>query len=382
MDINETFFVKCVKAAISGRQITEIPQGIDFKKLYSLCASHSMSVAVFYAINSIKHLVPYNFYNALQQSAERHVIRDIQIESDSEIVINAFEKNGLRFMPLKGFHLKKLYPKSEMRYTSDCDILVDVKQIKKVRDVAKSLGLNVKRYDEHHDIVYFDSTKSIFELHKMLFVGGLGEYFGIGFEKATVKSGYKFYYELSPEDFYMTFLAHSAYHFAEGGGVGIRHLSDIYVYRKHYQLDEVYLAEEFSKCGLREFQIQFEKLEKYFFEDGEADEFTIQLAEYVLSSTVLGNINKKSASEVSASDTKSKALLKVIFPSVSSMKFSYPILNKAIVLLPIFYIVRWFRVLFKTPDRLSRIQKIKSVKDEEVKQVNEIRKGLGINNLV
>ena len=381
MNITEKFFIECVKAGINDRQITEIPQGIDFKALYNLCISHSVSVIVFYAIIGIKDMLPQMFYNALKVSAEKHVMKDIQINADSEAVLNAFEMNGVKFMPLKGYRLKKLYPKTEMRYTADCDILIDVKQLKKVREVVKSLGLEIKRYDEHHDIVYFNSTKSVFELHKMLFVGDLGKYFGIGFEKAKVKSGYKYYYELSPEDFYMTFLAHSAYHFAEGGGVGIRHLTDIYIFRKKFNLDEEYLAKEFEKCGLRTFQLQFERLEKYFFEDGDADAFTLQLADYVISSTVLGNEDKKSASDISANNSKVKTMFRVIFPTVSNMQFSYPILKKAVWLLPIFYVVRWFRVIFKTPKRLSKMKHISSTTSTEVEEVRNIRLGLGINNL-
>lgn len=381
MNNTEKFFVECVKAGIQKDIVTEVPQGIDYKDLYNLCVSHSVEVIVFYAIQNIKDLLSQVFYSALKKVVERQVIKDVQIGADCDTVVNAFEKNGVKFMPLKGYHLKKLYPKTEMRYTSDCDILIEKKEIKKVRDVVKGLGLKTERYDEHHDIVYFEKTKSVFELHKMLFVGKLGKYFGTGFERANAKEGYTYYYELSPEDFYMTFIAHSAYHFAEGGGVGIRHLTDIYIYRQNYKLDEDYLEREFEKCGLREFQVQFEKLERYFFEDSKADDFILKLADYVLSSTVLGNEEKKDASDISSHGTKGKTIFRIIFPSVEDMKFLYPVLKKVIIFLPIFYIVRWFRVIFKTPERLSRMKRTQSVTDEEVKQVREIRNGLGINNL-
>lgn len=381
MNITERFFVDCIKAGISENIISDLPQGIDYKILYNLCVSHSASVIVFYAVQGIKEKLPGKFYNAINFSTQHHVMRDVQLGVDSKTVIDAFEENAIKFMPLKGYHLKKLYPKTEMRYTSDCDILIDKKEIKKIRQIVKELGLKTKRHDEHHDIVYFDGTKSIFELHKMLFVGELGKYFGIGFEKANLKEGFKYYYELSPEDFYMAMLAHSAYHFSEGGGVGIRHLADIYVYRKHYDLNENYLTQEFQKCGLREFQIQFEKLEKYFFENSDADAFTIKLADYVLESSVLGNKDKKSASDVSANRTKCKTLFKIIFPSVANMRFSYPVLNKMIFLLPFFYVVRWVRVIFKTPKRISKLKDINAVSEKDIEEIKTIRDGLGINGL-
>lgn len=381
MTTTERFFIECVKVGLDGQKVAEIPQDIDFRAFYRLCTAHSVTVIVFFAIQDVKDKLPFKLYNALSVSLRRYVKKDIQLGVDSETVIDALERGGVRYMPLKGYYLKALYPKTEMRYASDCDILIDKKEIKKIRRLLLKIGLKIMRYDEHHDILYFDSTKSVFELHKKLFVGKLDKYFGVSFDRAKLKEGYKYWYELSPEDFYLTMVAHTAYHFAQGGGVGVRHLTDLYVYRQKYKLDEEYLAREFEKCGLRDFQIGFEKLEKYFFEKAEADEFTLRLAEYVLSSTVLGNEDKASALEVAAANTKRKAFLRVVFPSVNNMKFSYPILNKAIFLLPVFYIVRWFRVIFKTPARLSRIKGIKAVTTEEIKEVKEIRVGLGINNL-
>ena len=381
MDGTERFFVDCVKAGIKGQTITEIPATIDYKKLYKLCAVNSVSVIVFCALQSVKDSLPIKFYDFLKTAVRRYVIKDTQLNADCETVINAFEKGGVKFMPLKGYELKNLYPKTEMRYTSDCDILIDGKEIRKVRRIIAGLGVKVERHDEHHDIVYFDKTKSVFELHKTLFVGKLKDYFKVGFEKAKLKDGYKYYYELSPEDFYMTLIAHSAYHFAEAGGVGIRHIADIYVFKKYNELDKEYLLREFDKCGLKMFAEQFEKLEQFFFEDKNADNFTLKLADYVLSSGVLGNSDKKEAAEVAANKTKTMATFKMIFPPASNMKFSYPILNKAIFLLPVFYVVRWFRIIFLTPKRLLRMKKVNSAKPEDVKQIKELRAGLGIGSL-
>jgi hypothetical protein len=84
-----------------------------------------------------------------------------------------------------------------------------------------------------------------------------------------VKDGYSYFYEMSPEIFYMSILGHSAYHFAESAGVGIRHLADVYLFRKAHALNEEYLNNELEKCGLLQFKVQFEKLADYFFEAGE-----------------------------------------------------------------------------------------------------------------
>ena len=351
MTITEKFFVECVKKGIKNEKIETVPDGLNYKQLYNLCATHSMSTVVFKALEKVKDKILPQFLTAIQRSVNRHVMLDVQSGYDIETVLSAFEKRGLKYMPLKGYHLKKLYPSSDMRYASDWDVLIDVRELKEVRELVEELGLATKRHDEHHDIVYYPTTRTIFELHKTIFVGPLEQYFGVenkGFDRASVREGYKYFYELDREIFYISLLGHSAYHFAESAGVGIRHLTDIYLYRKAYKLNEEYLNEQLDMCGLRQFKEQFEKVADYLFEDATPDEFTLKLAKHILESSLLANESKKSASDVAANASqtndkkaKSKSIWKKIFLPTEQMKFSYPILKKAIILLPILHVVRW-----------------------------------------
>ena len=391
MTITEKFFVECVKKGIKKERIETVPDGLDYKQLYTLCATHSMSTVVFKALEKVKEKILPQFLAAIQRSVNRHVMLDVQSGYDIETVLSAFEKRGLKYMPLKGYHLKKLYPSSDMRYASDWDVLIDVNELKEVRELVEELGLATKRHDEHHDIVYYPTTRTIFELHKTIFVGPLEQYFGVenkGFDRASVRDGYKCFYELDREIFYISLLGHSAYHFAESAGVGIRHLTDIYLYRKAYKLNEEYLNEQLDLCGLRQFKEQFEKVANYFFEDGKADEFTLKLAKHILESSLLANESKKSASDVAANASqindkkaKSKSIWKKIFLPTEQMKFSYPVLKKAIILLPIFHVVRWVQVLFTRPKAIGQLKKMNDVEPNDLAHMKEIRSGLGINHL-
>ena len=390
MTNTEKFFVECVKRGIKDEKIDAIPDGLDYKQFYNLCASHSMSVVVFKALENVKEKLLPQFLTALQRSVHRHVMLDVQSEYDINTVLTAFEEHGLKYMPLKGYHLKKLYPSTDMRYASDCDVLIDVNQLKEVRALVDELGLATKRHDEHHDIVYYPETKTVFELHKTIFVGPLEEYFGVenkGFEMAHVREGYQYFYEMDHERFYISLLGHSAYHFAESAGVGIRHLTDIYLYRKAYALNEDYLNAELEKCGLKQFKDEFEKVSAYFFDDAEADAFTLKLAKHILESSLLAHSELKSASDVAANTgdgdekARNKSIWKKIFLPKEQMKFSYPVLKKAIWLLPIFHIVRWVQVIFTRPKAIGQLKKMNEVEVEDLAYMKEIRGGLGINHL-
>ena len=377
---------------IKGETVSSIPNELDYKKLYNLCKAHSMSVVVFNALYGVKEKVLPSFLDALLKIVRRHVKKDVQKDHDVNELLSAFEENGLRYMPLKGYYLRKLYPSTDMRYSADFDILIDLKELKKVREVAYKLGLKTERHDEHHDIVYNPETKTVFELHKTIFVGELEKYFGggeKGFEKAKLKEGYNYFYEMDKETFYISVLAHSAYHFALDAGVGIRHLTDIYLYQKAYALDKEYLNAELEKCGLIKFNEEFEKLANYFFEDEKPTDFTKKLAKHVLESTLLANEEKQMASlvvsnakgEEGEKKAKKRSFLRAIFPIKEHMQFSYPVLKKHGYLLPIFYVIRWFHVLFTRPRNVGKLKKMQNVSTLEIEYIKEIRNGLGIQDL-
>ncbi len=391
MTITEKFFVEIISAGIKGNTVNGIPDGLDYKKLYSLCARNSMAVVAFNALQKVKTELSEQFVYALENNAFHHVRRDIQSEHDVGVVLSAFEENGVKYMPLKGYHLKKLYPSTDMRYTADCDVLIDVCELETVRDIMKKLGLSVKGFDEHHDVFVAPQTGTLFELHKTIFVGSLENYFGKGnegFIKARLKEGYNYFYEFDKEIFYVSILAHSAYHFSSGAGVGIRHLTDIYLYRKNVELNEEYLNEELSKCGLLTFKNKFEQLAYYLFENGEADEFIYKLASHVLSSSLHENKENisavnvaKNAEDGNLKTAKNKTKFRKIFPEKEKMQFSYPVLKKHLYLLPLFYVVRWFEVLFKRPNNVKKLKQTSEVTMQEVASMGDILTGLDIKKL-
>ena len=147
MNAAQKFFIECIKHGIKNQQVLEIPKDIDYKQLYNLCIEHSTSVIVFKALESLHKALPQNFYLALQTTAYRHVVQDVQGEHDKNEFLLKMEECNLKHMPLKGYILKKLYPVSEMRYTSDCDVLIDLAQIKQVRALVKSLGWKIPHED-------------------------------------------------------------------------------------------------------------------------------------------------------------------------------------------------------------------------------------------
>ncbi|MBO5714370.1 MAG: nucleotidyltransferase family protein [Clostridia bacterium] len=390
MDKTRKVFVEWVKTAVNGQTVKSLPSDIDYLQLYNLCVTQSMTVAIFRAVGGIKEQLPPKFYTALKKSAERHLVLDVRQNYGDEEVLKTLEENGIKHIPLKGYELKKLYPSTDMRFTSDCDILVEIDNVKTFISTMEKIGLKLVRNDVHHVIMSFPESQTLYEFHKTLFVGRLEKYFGVGFEKATLKQGYSYRYEYSKEDFYLTVLAHSAYHFGHSAGVGIRHLTDLYLMIKNYNLDQNYLSLELEKCALKDFNKEFIKLVDYWFNNAIPDDFTIKLADTVLESTVLENSKKKPETDVASmaktqdeatKTSKIRTIFRVLFPKKDFMQVAFPFLKKAGWLTPIFYPVRWIKVIFLRPKSIKKLKKISNSNDQTVKEIQNIREKLGLENV-
>ena len=390
MTNTEKLFVEWVKCAVDGKRIDSIPDQIDYVKLYNLCLAQSMTVAVFRALEGVKEKLPPNFYSALKKSAEHHLIVDVRQKYCDEEVLKHLEENCIKHIPLKGYELKKLYPHSDMRFSSDCDILVEISDVKNFISTMEQKGLRLIRNDVHHVIMKFPDSNTIYEFHKKLFVGKLEEYFKVGFGNATLKKGFSYRYEYSKEYFYLTVLAHSAYHFGHSAGIGIRHLTDLYLMQKNYNLDQEYLQTELEKIQLKKFNQELTKLVDCWFNDGKPDEFTQKLGLYVLESSVLKNRQKQAESEIAkqrksfdetAKKSKRRTVLRRIFPTREFMQMAFPVLKKARWLTPLFYPIRWIKVIFLRPKSIKKLKNIFNAKPETVNQMHQIREKLGLENV-
>ena len=265
-------------------------------------------------------------------------------------------------MPLKGTVLKKLYPKSDMRPMGDADILIKPEQYEKIIPIVSALGFE-SGGESDHELIW--KKKSLFlELHKHLIPSYFKDYyayFGDGWGKAHLTEKSTCRYEMSQEDTFIYLFSHFAKHYRDGG-IGIKHLTDIYIYRKKYpQMDDEYIKYELEKLKLNEFYQNILVLLECLFESEEFDEKSAFIFKVILNSGAFGTSEAKSLSKaVKASKTagsakggKSRRLRQIFFPSVEAMRKRYPILNKLPVLLPFMWFSRGLETVFFKNQKLK-----------------------------
>ena len=386
---NELYFLSSLIASIlNGEPSPQVPHELDWQKVFNMVVMNGFSVLVYERMKDIQG-IPAQLLSSIDIKYKAGIRRSVLQEHYTNRILEQFEREGIRCLPLKGIILRKLYPKSFMRSMSDLDILVDADKLRETRRIMGELGFEVYRYDTHHDIYYTKSGVNV-ELHKMLIVGEMENYFQIGFERAYLKEDCKYTYEMSKEDFYIHMLGHMAYHFAYGG-VGIRAVLDIQVYRKHYKnvLDHDYLKKELDKLGLFVFATHMEKLAAIWFTNEESNEFYDELGDYIVKSGYLGSQKHREVLEVVRQSSTNvnkwiriKAIITAIFLPYKSLAFSYPILNKYPALLPVMWVARWIKILRERKENVSRLRRLYWVEDVEIRRLGELYDKLGMRHLI
>jgi len=290
-------------------------------------------------------------------------------------------------MPLKGFYTKHLYPHPALRYMTDTDILIDRNRLDEVKPILVNLGF-VLDHETPHEII-FKSRQLVIELHKELVpptFGTLYDYYVDPWKYARLCENRNFIYEMSPEDSYVYAIDHIAKHYVEGG-IGIMHLLDVFVMNRQ-PLDREYINSELEKLTLCDFERLFATLSAVWFGNETATDNRIkEMAAFILGSGAYGNSENRIASRLVAnygSDgqkaTKAKLIFRKIFPTVEFLGFHYPAVKRCKLLYPIFWVVRFFNILFFRTKEIKKLSHYNEVSQDKVNTLDEHLRRVGLSN--
>lgn len=380
--------LKIIKAVLNGSSYKpENISDIDWDLLYEFAAFHSVTEMTAYKIAELEG-VPQEIKSRFADSLNISIARDTNQEYMVSLMLDAFEKNGIECMPLKGYILKHMYPAPEIRSMCDVDVLIHSSEIDKIKEIMKTIGFVFDK-ESPHEFIFFAKPYVSVELHKSLvpnYNHDLYSYYGDGWCVAKRKQGFNNIYEMSFEDFYIYSIVHAAKHYLNGG-TGIRQVSDIYVLLnsdKYDKMDKDYVASELKKLGLDIFNKIICDLSNVWFGEREHDKKTVQMAEYILMSGVYGTHERAKSSRVYRKSENSsykisrlKLYIRMIFPPRIGLINRYPIIKEKKWLYPFVIVYRWFDVLINRRKNLSRIKE-NAVSDEEVNEFAKHCEAMGL----
>ncbi len=358
-------------------------EGMDWEQLYRLACFHKAEALVFPTISKLQ--VPEDILSKFTYSNHRMKAREARQEIEAQKIFFLLKEKNIPFIKMKGIVLKNYYPMPYMRSQADVDLCMSRENRQIFAPVMKELGYKSHSENENTD-VYEKDDFFYYELHsKISTTFSFSKLYSDPFSKVKPDEdniGYVF----TDEYFYLHIVTHLYKHFVVEG-CGIRFLCDIYIFEKaHPHLDKKLVRSLLAEYGMEDFYNNIIKLNSCLFEGAPFSEEQIKIAAFIFKCGDHGNDNiRHLAMSISRKSRLSfwsriRFTLQIFFPPAKELKIRYPLLEKAPVLLPLYWIRRGFSTLFFKREAISEQNKrIKSVHSDETKEAQKVRTLLQIN---
>ena len=342
---------------------------VDKEKLsffYKISKYHSLRALLYQALILTKVDVQKEDLSKIEQDYLLNVRKSLSFAEERKALYAYLNEQGIDFLPLKGIVIKDYYLDQYTREFADNDILFDEKKDKLIKEFFIKRDYEVEQFKKSNHDVYQKNPFFNFEMHRALF-GETGDnaqiinYFKNYLNKAPIKENKEHY--LKDEDFYIYFTAHSYKHF-HNSGCGIRTLIDYYLYLKNKDLNFNYINQELEKLNLLDFSNNIKALSFKVFEQQPLNQEEEEMLLFITSSGTYGTL-ENSVDKGVKEHGKFKYFMSRIFPPYRFYKNAYPWAYKTGFLIPIAWLCRLFRILFKNPKKATQELKLISKHKEE-----------------
>ena len=275
----------------------------------------------------------------LPSRLQQELIQGVYHYTQNEYMLNrareAFNKEGIQFMPLKGSVIQRLYPEPWTRRSCDIDILVHEKDLEKAVQTLIQAGFKTDEKREYHDIslhlgnthleLHFNICENIPRIDNML--SQVWKY-------SEPINEYE-YCETS-EFFAFHIIAHLLYHFLRGGS-SIKQFIDLWMLRHKSAYDEKKLRPFLSACKLETFYEVICEISDIWFEGKKQTDLSRLIENRVFNGGIENRHGHPDAINIAIGGGMKKFILKSIFLPKREMEWIYPSLKKYPMLLPAYY---------------------------------------------
>lgn len=345
----------------------------NFNIFLNLSKKHSLTALFYKVVKDTKVNIKEEYLKVLEQYYLSNVQKHVLFDKERKELFEYCNKNDIIHLPLKGILLKHYYPDPYTREFADNDIWFAKDKDELIKKFFVDRGYEVELYRKSNHDVYLKKPCLNFEMHRALF-GETGDnekvvkYFKHPNLRLVNPLAAEAYFPL--DDFYVYFTAHSYKHF-HIAGCGLRTLVDYYVFLKKNEEDESldfkYINKQLEKMDLVDFSNQISTLSIKVFDEKELSNEEMETLLFIASSGTYGTLENRVNKGVKEKG-KVRYFFSRIFPPYRFYKSAYPWAYKVPILIPIAWLCRLFRILFKNPKRatseLKMISKSKEEKDK------------------
>lgn len=373
-------YIYLVRCALEKERADEF-EG-DFKSLLKLAREHNMTNILWYALESNKN-VPADIATELRNSHNMMLFKCANQKLARTEMEQAFSRHGIEHIFLKGADVAQLYPCEDMREMADIDVYADLEEHERIKETLLGIGYRFEGHKGHHDVFHRDPFISV-EVHETVLDHQrdtrLEQYFAPPWKLACGDTVSR-HFDLS--DNYIFLMGHLFGHFHQGG-IGVRVFADMALYIKKYadRLDWERIDSVFDNCGVLEVMNNLRTLALHWFGDAPESELIDEMGEYVFES---GSYGRTANMAMYLADEGGNSFFKtvrgMVFLPLDEMRRRSKILDKCPVLLPLAYVVRAFKIIFKQFGEVRAWMKgVKIADAEAVKKYKDMMRRFGVKS--
>ncbi len=346
----------------------EQKQPVDWKQLYEI--AYAQDIAGYLYPGTMNLTVPEEVRKIFRTAYNRSLRKEAIVHLEVSSFMEQLEQQGIDYLPLKGWQMKRLYPSPELRTMTDVDILLRPEQFEAACRLIEADGFELFAEVEYHNC-YRKKPVTEVELHRKLFSSNAtpNPYFASVWDRAVLSKGHE--YAMSPADQYLYMIAHMAKHLV-GNGAGIRNIIDVCLCRRSHlftEKEEAAIDRALMEMGLKTFAEKINIFAELCFSDGPMDVDQTYLFRYIISGGLYGKTGNRDVMILMKQESGNKArwFLKELFPTREELEPKLGLQPKTIrkPLYP-FYWVKWVihGILFRRDNIKKRFVTVSTSKKE------------------
>ena len=357
-----------IRCLIQEKPIPDMPEGVVPEELYTFAKLHSVEAMVWHGLEQLDLDENNPVWKNWRSRADMLLTQSMVQLAERDILFARLPSVGISILPVKGCWLKEQYPEIDYRQMSDLDFLLHPEDREQAEDMMLQMGYTNDSHGADNHAEFIKPPYMGVELHHALLPlnDEHSSYYEDIWERVVPADGYSRVFRLKPEDEYIFYFVH-LYKHVFYAGTGIRSFMDSLVYRRIWpDMNRDYLQKELEKLNLTDFAQFVETVTDCWFETGTPVPAEMAaMADSVLASGTYGTDRARIRNEISRISgnirnpyaAKFIYLLSRLFLPLRLMQPLYPVLNKAPVLLPVFWVWRLLSRLLFRPKALTNLIK-------------------------
>lgn len=376
---------KVLRTMQYGDPLPMLPEKLSWRNIFKVSRDHSLSGTLWYFVSDLVKKDCADTDTELIELWERErsiaFAQNLVQTAEFTRLTDAFTREKIKFLPLKGFIFKKLWRKYEYRTMADMDFYVGEEGIEAVTKKLTAIGYKLDHGGAVHDSFVKPPYLNI-EVHKILRLDSADT-----FENWHAKVDNPYWYEMGEVDFMLFNVAHIYKHY-KTGGCGARSLFDLQLYIEQNPdiVNNSLLLERLKNEDMLDFYHDLLHLMHFWYGDGTVKEYAsdtdlllggepseklCEMEYYIATGGAYGSLSNQ-VEYHRARQSKFGYYLGRLFLPYKNMCDCYPWLKKMPILLPVAYVIRIFKAIFN--GRLRNELKLVKRAEKKMAQKKENQK--------